>query len=102
MTFLFDVSPYGKHALFYPALSQGFFEEEGLDVTFQSGKGSADVALKVAAGAAEAGVADAATPILARGNVAKVRRVMMDTHKAMNNTITLHHHQYTQPTDPQA
>lgn len=99
MTFLFDVSPYGKHALFYPALSQGFFEEEGLDVTFQSGKGSADVALKVAAGAAEAGFADAATSILARGTGAKVKQVMMVHYKAMNNTITLASNPVREPKD---
>jgi NitT/TauT family transport system substrate-binding protein len=89
VTFLLDVTPYGKHALFYPALENGYFKEAGLDVTFQSGKGSADVSVKVAAGAAEFGFADSGTSILARGTGAKVKQVMMVHYKAMNNVLTL-------------
>ena len=89
VTFLFDVSPYGKHALFYPALENGYFKDAGLDVSFQSGKGSSDVAVKVAAGAAEFGFADAATTMLARGTGAKVKQIMMVHYKAMNNVLTL-------------
>ena len=50
VTFIFDVSPYGKHALFYPAIDNGYFRDMGLNVSLQAGKGSADVAVKVAAG----------------------------------------------------
>ncbi len=89
VTFILDVTPYGKHALFYPAIENGYFKEAGLDVTFQSGKGSADVAVKVAAGAAEFGFADASTSILARGTGAKVKQIMMVHYKAMNNVLTL-------------
>ena len=89
VTFLFDVSPYGKHALFYPALDNGYFKDAGLDVSFEAGKGSSDVAVKVAAGAAEFGFADAPTTMLARGTGAKVKQVMMVHYKAMNNVLTL-------------
>lgn len=89
ITFLFDVSVYGKHALFYPAIDQGFFRDVGLDVTFQSGKGSADVVVKVAVGAVEAGFADAATSILARGKGAKTKQVMMIHYKSMINCVTM-------------
>jgi NitT/TauT family transport system substrate-binding protein len=88
VTFLMDVTPYGKHALFYPAIEMGYFRDLGLDVTFQAGKGSADVAVKIAAGAAEAGFADAATTILARGKGAKIKEVLMVHYKATNCAVT--------------
>jgi len=53
--FLFDVLPNPKHALFYPAAKKGFFAEQGLDVTIESSKGSADVIQNVASGAAQFG-----------------------------------------------
>ncbi len=99
LTFLLDVAPYGKHALFYPALRKGFFREAGLDVTFQPGKGSADVVTKVASGAADAGFADAATSILARGKGVPLKQVMMVHYKAMNNCITMASHAVRKPTD---
>jgi NitT/TauT family transport system substrate-binding protein len=89
VVFLFDVSPYGKHALFYPAVENGYFKDAGLDVQFESGKGSSDVALKVAAGAADFGFADAPTTMLARATGAKLKEVMMVHYKAMNNVLTL-------------
>ncbi len=57
--FLFDVLPNPKHALFYPAAKKGFFAEQGLDVTIESSKGSADVIQNVSSGAAQFGFADA-------------------------------------------
>lgn len=89
VTFLFDVSPYGKHALFYPAMENGYFRDAGLDVTFQAGKGSSDVAVKVAAGAADFGFADSPTIMLARGTGVNLKQVMMVHYKAMNNVLTL-------------
>ncbi len=99
MTFLFDVAPYGKHALFYPAIENGYFREAGLDVSFQAAKGSADVAVKVAAGSAEVGFADAATTILARGKGALLKQVMMVHYKNMNNCTTLVSNPVRKPKD---
>ena len=88
ITFMLDVSPYGKHAIFYPAIDNGYFRDMGLEITMQAGKGSADVAVKVAAGAVEVGFCDAATAILARGKGAKIKEVMMVHYKATNCTVT--------------
>lgn len=89
VTFLFDVTAYGKHGLFYPAIEKGYFKDAGLDVTFQSGKGSADVAAKLAAGAAEFGFADISTTIQARGRGAALKQIMMIHYKNMNCCLTL-------------
>lgn len=99
VTFVFDVTPYGKHAVYYPAIENGYFRDAGLDVTFQSGKGSADVTVKVAAGAAEFGFADTPTLMLGRGTGAKVKEIMMVHYKAMNNCLTLSSDPVRKPQD---
>jgi NitT/TauT family transport system substrate-binding protein len=99
VSFLLDVNAYGKHALFYPAIDNGYFREAGLDVTFQPGKGSADVSVKIAAGSADAGFADAATTILARSKGAKIKQVMMVHYKNMNNATTLASNAVRKPQD---
>lgn len=48
-----DWLPSGDKAPFYVALHEGFFAKEGLDVTLQTGRGSADALTKVATGAAD-------------------------------------------------
>ncbi len=89
VTFLLDIGAYGKHALFYPGLEQGFFKQAGLDVRFQAAKGSADNVVKVAAGSAQFGFADTPTSMLARGREAKVKQVLMVHYKAMSNVVSL-------------
>jgi NitT/TauT family transport system substrate-binding protein len=99
VSFLLDVNAYGKHALFYPAIENGYFRDAGLDVTFQPGKGSADVSVKIAAGSADAGFADAATTILARSKGAKLNQVMLVHYKNMNNATTLASNPVRKPQD---
>lgn len=82
-TFLFDLPPNPKHALFYPALELGYYKQAGLDVTFQAGKGSADVAQKVAGKAVQFGFADAGITILARGRDMPLKLVGMVHYKNM-------------------
>ncbi len=89
LTFLLDIGAYGKHALFYPALEKGYFKDAGLNVKFEAAKGSADNAVKVAAGTADFGFADTPTSMLARGNGAKVKQVLMVHYKTMNNVVSL-------------
>jgi hypothetical protein len=48
VTFLLDVAPYGKHALFYVPLQNGYWKEQGLDVSIHSAQGSLDCVNKVA------------------------------------------------------
>lgn len=83
VTFLLDVPVYSKHALFFPALENGYFAKRGLDVTFSAAKGSADAAQRVAAKAADFGFIDAGSAILARGKGLPIRLVTMVHYKNM-------------------
>jgi len=86
--FLFDVLPNPKHALFYPAVKQGFFSEQGLDVTIESSKGSADVIQNVASGGAAFGFADASAVVLSRTRDLPVTLVAMVHYKTLMSIIT--------------
>ncbi len=86
--FLFDVLANPKHALFYPAVKRGFFAEQGLDVTIESSKGSADVIQNVASGAAQFGFADASAVILSRARDLPVTLVAMVHYKTLMSVIT--------------
>ncbi|MPV35833.1 ABC transporter substrate-binding protein [Georgenia subflava] len=57
--------PYGEHAPFYYGVEQGFFEEEGIDLTIQPGNGSGNTVQQVAQGNTDFGWAD--TPPLSNG-----------------------------------
>lgn len=86
--FLFDVLPNPKHALFYPAVKQGFFAEQGLEVTIESSKGSADVIQNVASGSAAFGFADASAVVLSRTRDFPVTLVAMVHYKTLMSIIT--------------
>ncbi|MEH2470543.1 NitT/TauT family transport system substrate-binding protein [Nitrobacteraceae bacterium AZCC 2161] len=86
--FLFDVLPNPKHGLFYPAAKKGFFAAEGLDVTIESSKGSADVIQNVASGAAQFGFADASAVVLSRTRDLPVTLVAMVHYKTLMSVIT--------------
>ncbi len=57
------------------ARQRGYYAAEGLDVTFEAGKGGADVAKQVGAGNAAVGGAMGDTPIIVRGNGVPVKSV---------------------------
>jgi NitT/TauT family transport system substrate-binding protein len=86
--FLFDVLPNPKHALFYPAVKQGFFAAQGLEVTIESSKGSADVIQNVASGGAAFGFADASAVVLSRTRDLPVTLVAMVHYKTLMSIIT--------------
>jgi NitT/TauT family transport system substrate-binding protein len=86
--FLFDVLPNPKHGLFYPAAKKGFFAAEGLDVTIESSRGSADVIQNVAGGAAQFGFADASAVVLSRTRDLPVTLVAMVHYKTLMSVIT--------------
>lgn len=86
--FLFDVLANPKHALFYPAAKKGFFSEQGLDVTIESSKGSADVIQNVASGAAQFGFADASAVVLSRTRDLPVTLVAMVHYKTLMSVIS--------------
>jgi NitT/TauT family transport system substrate-binding protein len=86
--FLFDVLSNPKHALFYPAVKQGFFAAQGLEVTIESSKGSADAIQNVASGGAAFGFADASAVVLARTRDLPVTLVGMVHYKTLMSIIT--------------
>jgi NitT/TauT family transport system substrate-binding protein len=57
--------PYGEHAPFYYGVQQGFFREEGIDLTIRPGSGSSRTVEQVAGGQTTVGWAD--TPPLLLG-----------------------------------
>ncbi len=62
---------------FQLALGKGYYNEEGLDVTFRIGNGGADVATQVAVGNADMGGGMGDTPIIVRANGLKIRGVAL-------------------------
>jgi NitT/TauT family transport system substrate-binding protein len=66
----------GDHAPYYYAKEMGWYEDAGLEVNIEQGKGSAAAVQKVAAGAADLGLADMGTVLVAAGKGADVKGVM--------------------------
>jgi len=56
--FVLDFISLGRHAPWYVALGKGYFKEEGLNVTIQPSKGTADAIRSVVAGIADIGFID--------------------------------------------
>jgi NitT/TauT family transport system substrate-binding protein len=78
LTYLFpapDTLP--AFAPFQIAKHKGYYADEGLDVSFQIGKGGADVAKQVAVGNADMGGGIGDTPIVTRANGLKVKGVAL-------------------------
>jgi NitT/TauT family transport system substrate-binding protein len=65
ITFITDFGFNGRHAYYYVALERGYYRQAGLNVAFVRGNGSADAIRK---GAAQIGLADAGSLVLARAN----------------------------------
>jgi len=61
-----DWIPSGEHAMYYGAWSKGIYAKHGIDITITRGYGSGDTVTKVAAGAADFGVADISAVMTAR------------------------------------
>lgn len=64
--FLMDWIPTGEHAAYYAGWQHGIFAKHGIDLTITRGYGSSDTISKVAAGAAQFGVADLGGVLTAR------------------------------------
>jgi NitT/TauT family transport system substrate-binding protein len=99
VTFLLDVAPYGKHALFYVPLQNGYWKEQGLDVSIHSAQGSLDCVNKVAAQAADFGFADTGSAIIGRGQGALVKEVAMVHYRNLMAIIGLDKKPIRQPSD---
>lgn len=88
MTYLFPapgVLP--AFAPFQLAQARGYYAAEGLEVTFQVGKGGADVAKQVAVGNAELGGGIGDTPVIVRANGLPVKAVAVLGGQALTQII---------------
>ena len=67
VTLLTDFLLFGWHSPLFAGKAEGFYTEQNINVDIQAGKGSADGATKVAAGAAQFGQLDATSALTAIG-----------------------------------
>ena len=61
-----DWIPTGEHAAYFAGVQRGFWRENGIELSLTRGYGSGDTVNKVAAGAAQFGVADVGAVLAAR------------------------------------
>jgi NitT/TauT family transport system substrate-binding protein len=66
----------GLHAPFYYGKDRGFYKQEGIDLTINEGRGSANTVQVVAAGSDTFGLADSSSVILTASKGAEIRSVM--------------------------
>lgn len=66
----------GLHAPFYYGKDRGFYKQEGIDLTINEGRGSANTVQVVAAGSDTFGLADSSSVILTATKGAEVKSVM--------------------------
>lgn len=76
ITFVLNWTPYADHAPYFLAKASGWYDQAGLDVTIEVGRGSGLSSQRVAAGTAQFGISDMATALLARGRGGNVVAVM--------------------------
>lgn len=78
ITYLFPAPDFlPAFAPFHLALGKGYYEEEGVDVTFRVGQGGADVATQVAVGNADMGGGMGDTSMIVRPNGLEIRGVAL-------------------------
>lgn len=82
ITFSLDFIPLGRHAPWYAAVAEGYYKEEGLDVSIIPSQGTAQTIQTVEAGTAQLGFTDVPSLVLARVNGAKVKMVAVNYEKA--------------------
>lgn len=82
ITFSLDFIPLGRHAPWYAAIAEGYFKQEGLDVSIIPSQGTAQTIQSIEAGTAQLGFTDVPSLVLARANGAKVKMVAVNYEKA--------------------
>lgn len=82
VVFSLDFIPLGRHAPWYAALAEGYFKDEGLDVSIIPGQGTAQVIQAVESGTANIGFVDVPSLVLARANGSKLKMVAVNYQKA--------------------
>src|SRR5579871_6609090 len=81
VVFSLDFIPLGRHAPWYAALAEGYFAQEGLDVSIIPAQGTAQVIQAVEAGTANIGFVDVPSVVLARANGSKLKMVAVNYQK---------------------
>lgn len=82
ITFSLDFIPLGRHAPWYAAIAEGYYKDEGLDVSIIPSQGTAQTVQAVVAGTAQIGFTDLPSVALARANGTKVKMVAVNYEKA--------------------
>lgn len=82
VTFSLDFIPLGRHAPWYVAKAQGYYEEEGLNVEIITSKGTAKVVQAIESGLADIGFADVPGVIFGRAGGATLKMVAVNYQKA--------------------
>jgi NitT/TauT family transport system substrate-binding protein len=77
-----DFIPLGRHAPWYTALAEGYFREEGLDVSIIPSQGTAQAIQAVESGTANIAFVDVPSVVLARANGSRLRMVAVNYQKA--------------------
>ncbi|MEJ2378066.1 MAG: ABC transporter substrate-binding protein [Pseudolabrys sp.] len=82
ITFSLDFIPLGRHAPWYAAVDEGYYKEEGLDVSIIPSHGTAQTIQAIESGTAQIGFTDVPSLALARANGAKLKMVAVNYEKA--------------------
>jgi len=81
VVFSLDFIPLGRHAPWYAALAEGYFKDEGLDVSIIPSQGGAQVIQNVASGTADLGFMGVPEVAIARAAGAKIKMVAVNYEK---------------------
>src|SRR5215475_2905043 len=82
VVFSLDFIPLGRHAPWYAALAEGYFKDEGLDVSIIPAQGTAQVIQAVESGTANIGFVDVPSVVIARANGSRLKMVAVNYEKA--------------------
>ena len=82
IVFSLDFIPLGRHAPWYAAIAEGYYKEEGLDVSIIPSQGTAQTIQAIEAGTAQIGFTDVPSLAIARANGAKLKMVAVNYEKA--------------------
>jgi NitT/TauT family transport system substrate-binding protein len=82
VVFSLDFIPLGRHAPWYAALAEGYFKDEGLDVSIVPAQGTAQTIQAVESGTADIAFVDVPSVVLARANGSKLKMVAVNYEKA--------------------
>jgi NitT/TauT family transport system substrate-binding protein len=89
VSLMLDVAVLPKHAPFYAAAAEGFFEAEGIDLKIQPGSGSGNTVSAVDTGRVDFGWADFGVTVVNQGKGVHVRQINLVQGASAYSTIAL-------------